>query len=197
MGLQCCSVVERGSSSSAEAQTKGLHLLHSLRCGDEPALEEARALLADGSGVDLTVTDPTDGASLLHVAAGAGDAVCCQLLLERCPDLAKSVDASGCSPLHRLASSKPRVGGTEVCRLLIRARVDDALVNVAGMTAVDLARAGGDHEVFKLLEFRRVNDPSRNADQRSKYGGIKEVKDFLADYQKKKVADRAQQISRG
>mmetsp|Transcript_45570 Transcript_45570/g.90341 ORF Transcript_45570/g.90341 Transcript_45570/m.90341 type:complete len:190 (+) Transcript_45570:51-620(+) len=148
-----------------------------LVCLERRDLDEAHVLLE--GPLDYSAADAA-GASLLHLAVAAGDAQSCERLLQNCPALAKTRDRRGATPLHRLVVARPACG-LEICRLLIRARVDDALRNDEGQAAVDLARgADGDPEVFRLLEFRRVNKQPREVQEA--LSGVQEASAFLQAY---------------
>mmetsp|Transcript_95236 Transcript_95236/g.168621 ORF Transcript_95236/g.168621 Transcript_95236/m.168621 type:complete len:215 (+) Transcript_95236:91-735(+) len=186
---RCCTVTASGRSPTlkfASAEEKNAAGEKALLCLQSGKLEEARTLLS--GPVDVTVKGP-GGISLLHAAACVGDSQACEQLLKLGPQLAKASDDQGATALHHLASSRP-AGGKEVCRVLIRFRVDDTLRDCNGQTALDLAgAAGGDQDVFQILEFRRINTQPRDLSGPPPGGQlVAEAKDFLEKRRSAKTA---------
>jgi len=178
MGVGCCSTLQAAHSRLLKPRDlkaehdAGVRLLECFACGD---LGAAHALLDEP--LDVGVRSPR-GSSALHAAVGAGDAESCERILHIMPSLANATDCRGASALHRLAQAHPP-NGRDIFRLLIRAKVDDALKDVDGYEAVDLA-ANGDEEVFRLLEFRRVN--TRPKSHEIECEGVTEASAFLEKY---------------
>lgn len=107
-------------------------------------LESLKPLLKEKP--DLLTAANSQGDTPLHLAAQAGRAYLCELLLLRGAEI-NAQDREAWTPLMKAAAA----GQKEVCELLLKKGADSNLKNNHGETALDLARKNNYPEVATLL----------------------------------------------
>lgn len=98
------------------------------------------------------------GYSLLMLAAYNDHWSTCAWLIQKGADV-NSIDISGNSVLMGVCFK----GHLRIVKLLLSAGADPFLQNTYGMTALDLARAFGRHEVVRILTETPLSKPERLA----------------------------------
>lgn len=113
------------------------------------SMHRAKELYAEGK-VDASSVEASSGRNSLHKAAFWNHAGVCCFLLHTAKVPPNAVDCKGDTALHDAA----RFGHVDVVQILLRAGVDASIKNIAGLTALEVARQQDMDDVVRLLEPR-------------------------------------------
>lgn len=128
-------------------------------CGSKPSRGDLLKAISKGDAITvenllrsnpemINYRTPTEGATLLHIAAMLGHKNVAEILLAKGIDI-NSKTESGETPLHTAAD----VGRKEVVELLLAKGADMSLRDTSGHAALWHARHGiGDKEVIAMLQ---------------------------------------------
>eukprot|EP00668_Euglena_longa_P046570 GGOE01062255.1.p1 GENE.GGOE01062255.1~~GGOE01062255.1.p1 ORF type:complete len:910 (-),score=313.83 GGOE01062255.1:8-2737(-) len=133
--------------------------LHAVKKGEVALVQK---FLQSSDLVDLSVTDPTHGATLLHWACDGGHIEVVKLLLISQAD-PNATARSGATPLHWAIGP----GSLDLCRVLLANRADPHAMDVRQMSPIDLAKQRGHTDVVRLLLQDIVGSPRSRLGSRS------------------------------